>query len=277
MKNIFVLVLVSILTGLSLNLFAQTKNIPPSEKELPFDKAPGVIKQAPVVYPPSMLDGGWEAIVYIKAFITTEGAVGETKIEKVEVKANKIVINEKEGDTSDLAKQTDGKAFEESALASVNQWKFTPAQMQGKPVAVWITIPFRFKLSEDKNSANKEGGDAEMEKATELIKTHIENILQGTDKDKTKSFINKNALLVYNNETVNLQKAINGEYKKIHLEEGKESQRVNINIKFSEGASSAVVVWRSLPSKGKSERTHSIVLSKASDKGWKITHWHVSF
>jgi hypothetical protein len=278
MKNIIILFFSFVLSGYSYNMFAQTKNIPSPDKEIAFDKAPVVIKRAPVVYPPLMLDKGWEAMVYVKAFITTEGIVGDARIEKIEIKAEKIVINTNESDNSDQEKQTDGKTFEEAALASVNEWKFTPAQMQGKPVAVWITVPFKFKLSKDKKKiTDKESEDAETEKMSEVIKTNIENILKGEDIEKAKSCIDKNALLVYKNRTVNLQSVLNGKHKDVILTEGKESHCVNINMKISEGGSSAVVVWKSRPLKGKNERTHSIVLTKTPSKGWKITHWHVSF
>jgi outer membrane biosynthesis protein TonB len=30
------------------------------------------------------------------------------------------------------------------------KWVFKPATLNGKPVAVWVNIPFRFKLAEGK-------------------------------------------------------------------------------------------------------------------------------
>ncbi len=277
MKIILVLFFSFMLAGYGSDLFTQTKSIHPPDKEISYDKPPGVIKQAPVVYPPSMLDAGWEAIVYIKAFITTEGTVGDTKIEKVEVKAKKIVINEKENDTSGQMIQTDGKAFEESALTSVHQWKFTPAQMQGKPVAVWITIPFRFKLSGEKGKTpDKDADNEKMEKTVESIKENIENILKGTDIEKAKKFVNKNALLVYNKETVNLYSVLNGENKNIRLIEGKDTKCMFANIESYDANSSMLVVWKSGASKGKIERVHTILLSKTSSNEWKVVHWHIS-
>ncbi|MBN1398292.1 MAG: energy transducer TonB [Bacteroidetes bacterium] len=37
--------------------------------------------------------------------------------------------------------------FNESALAAAYKWVFKPALMQGKPVAVWMAIPFRFSIT----------------------------------------------------------------------------------------------------------------------------------
>lgn len=36
--------------------------------------------------------------------------------------------------------------FEESALAAVKQWEFSPGIYQGSPVDVWVNLPIRFEL-----------------------------------------------------------------------------------------------------------------------------------
>lgn len=38
------------------------------------------------------------------------------------------------------------KPLEETALAAAAKWRFTPAKMNGVPVRVWVTIPFRFTI-----------------------------------------------------------------------------------------------------------------------------------
>jgi outer membrane biosynthesis protein TonB len=35
------------------------------------------------------------------------------------------------------------------------KWKFKPAMMDGKPVAVWVTIPFKFKMDNPKTNKPK--------------------------------------------------------------------------------------------------------------------------
>ncbi len=39
-----------------------------------------------------------------------------------------------------------GLGFEEEVLKIVPKWKFTPAIQSGKPIGVWVAVPFRFKL-----------------------------------------------------------------------------------------------------------------------------------
>jgi len=40
--------------------------------------------------------------------------------------------------------------FEDSALAAVRRWRFSPAMRQGRPVAVWLILPVRFTLETDR-------------------------------------------------------------------------------------------------------------------------------
>ena len=42
-----------------------------------------------------------------------------------------------------------GRKIDEAALAAAQKWVFTPALRQGKPVTVWVSIPFRFRLKEN--------------------------------------------------------------------------------------------------------------------------------
>ncbi|RPI06600.1 MAG: energy transducer TonB [Ignavibacteriae bacterium] len=272
-KNIFIVTCLLALSGLMSIASAQTKSLPPSDKEIPFDKEPRVIKQVNTEYPSSMLSGGWEATVYMKAFIDVEGNVTDAKSEKIQVTAART------DDQHDAAgtKQADGKAFEEAAYAAVKQWKFSPAQMQGKPVAVWVTIPFRFKLSGKGPSPVNEADREKMEKAMESIKTTIENILKGTDLENAKKKVSKDAMLIANTKTENLYSVLNGEHKELRLNEGKEAKRTNINVKVYDKGKSALIVWTSeLPGK-KNKRIHSIMLSLTAENTWQITHWHVSW
>jgi TonB family protein len=58
------------------------------------------------------------------------------------------VLVDKEGKVKKvlLMKSTDD-VFIQPALDAAKKWVFTPAIMNGKPVPVWVAIPFRFRLS----------------------------------------------------------------------------------------------------------------------------------
>ena len=238
-----------------------------------FDKEPKVIKTVEAVYPADMLSGGWEATVYVKVNIDATGNVIETKTEKIQVSMVKSAGQQ--GETS--AQSVDGKAFAESASKAVKQWKFSPAQMQGKPVAVWITVPFRFKLSGKDLKPGQEASRAQMDKDAEPIKDLIENILQGKDIASAKKSIKEGAHLIYKGAIENLYAVLNGERKNVHLVEGKESSCTWMNMNITDDGKSALVVWRSSLPKEKTKRMHTITLSRGDDNTWKITHWHVSW
>jgi protein TonB len=101
----------------------KAKNAPPAE-DLKADKYPEVIKQVNPKYPEKATQEGIEGTVWTKMWIDEAGNVVEVKIAK-----------------------TERAELNEAAIDAGKQWKFKPALIDGKPVAVWITVPFRFKLS----------------------------------------------------------------------------------------------------------------------------------
>ena len=40
--------------------------------------------------------------------------------------------------------------LQDAASEAARKWTFTPAMLNGKPVAVWVAIPFHFKLDKEK-------------------------------------------------------------------------------------------------------------------------------
>jgi protein TonB len=246
-----------LLFGISPSVYAHEAPIL-SDTGSAFDKAPDVLNRTNPKYPESMLKGGWEATVFIKVLIDLNGNVADTKIEKISIA--------KSSADAESSQSIDGKEFQEAALAAVRQWKFTPAQLQGKPVSAWITIPFRFKLSTDK----------EVPPQLAELSTIIKRVLQGTDIEKSKECIAKKADLIYGKEQVNLLEVLNGKYPRIKLVEGNESLCLNENTHaFNENT--AFVIWKSKLPKGKGERFHTIEFLNTKDYGWKIVHWHVSW
>jgi TonB family protein len=68
-----------------------------------------------------------EGNVFVKVWVDKEG------------KVRKVVIL-----------KSDAPIFEEAAVAAAKQFVFTPAVMQKGPVSVWVSIPFRFRLTGNK-------------------------------------------------------------------------------------------------------------------------------
>jgi TonB family protein len=76
-------------------------------------------------YPEVMRRSGIEGNVFLQVLITKEGKVKKTRLIK-----------------------TDADLFVQPATEAAMNWVFTPALMNGKPVPVWVAIPFRFRLTQ---------------------------------------------------------------------------------------------------------------------------------
>lgn len=73
-------------------------------------------------YPQAAIDAHVQGLVVVRTFVSTEGQVTEVRIEK------SIPM------------------LDEAALRCIRGWRFKPAMVDGKPVAVWISLPVRFTL-----------------------------------------------------------------------------------------------------------------------------------
>lgn len=90
---------------------------------VPVEKSPVAVKQVTPVYPELAQRAQMEGTVWVKIWVDKEG------------KAKKAVVL-----------KSDAEIFNEAATTAAMQWVFTPAIMNNGPVAVWVSIPFRFKL-----------------------------------------------------------------------------------------------------------------------------------
>ena len=94
---------------------------------VPYEKEPTVVKRIEPKYPDLALRAGLEGNVFVKVWVDKEG------------KVRKVVLL-----------KSDAPIFEEAAISAASQWVFTPAVMQKGPVSVWVSIPFRFRLTGNK-------------------------------------------------------------------------------------------------------------------------------
>lgn len=108
-----------------------------------FDQPPEVIKQVHPKYPSEGLKDNAEGTVYTKIWVDEKGKVVDVKVEK-----------------------SDNAVFNQAAMDAAKQWAFKPALVKEKPVAVWIMVPFRFKLSEGKGKAPSPGTPVDAQSKT---------------------------------------------------------------------------------------------------------------
>jgi len=90
---------------------------------VPVEKQPIPISTPLPVYPEIARRAGIEGTVWVHMWVTKEGTVKKGVVLK---------------STSEI--------FNQSALDAATQWTFTPAIMNNQPVAVWVSVPFRFQL-----------------------------------------------------------------------------------------------------------------------------------
>jgi len=89
------------------------------------DSPPRPVQQSPMEYPSSARAQGVQGYVVLSLLISANG-----EVEKVEV-----------------LEATPAGVFEDAALAGIRDWRFEPAQYQGRSVKVWARQRIRFDLS----------------------------------------------------------------------------------------------------------------------------------
>lgn len=99
-----------------------TESAPPAF--VPVEKQPKAVSAINPSYPEMARRAGIEGTVHINMWVTKEGTVRQAIV----VKSSNAI-------------------FDEAAVKAALQWTFTPAIMNNGPVAVWVTVPFRFKLN----------------------------------------------------------------------------------------------------------------------------------
>jgi protein TonB len=102
----------------------QIEDDSPPPDFVPYEKEPVVVRKVDPKYPEIALRAGLEGNVYLKVWVDKEGKVRKAVVLK-----------------------SDAEIFNQAAMDAANQWVFTPAVMQKGPVSVWVSIPFRFRLS----------------------------------------------------------------------------------------------------------------------------------
>jgi len=94
---------------------------------VPVEKEPVVIKKVEPKYPELAMRAGLEGKVWVKIWVDKEG------------KPRQVVVL-----------KSDAEIFNEPAVGAAKQFLFTPAYMNNGPVAVWVSVPFKFKLADRK-------------------------------------------------------------------------------------------------------------------------------
>jgi len=90
---------------------------------VPVDTEPVVLEKKEPTYPALALKAGIEGKVWVRVWIDENGSAHEVQVQK-----------------------SDNDIFNQAAMDAAREFRFKPALLNGKPVAVWVAIPFKFKI-----------------------------------------------------------------------------------------------------------------------------------
>ena len=91
---------------------------------VPWEKEPQIVKRVEPRYPDLAIRTGIEGLVNVNVWVDKQGKVRKVKVVK-----------------------SSAEIFNASVIEAASKWIFTPAVMQKGPVAVWVSLPFSFRLN----------------------------------------------------------------------------------------------------------------------------------
>lgn len=104
----------------------QQEILPPPDKFIKVEVQPKFIYKETPTYPRLAQQAGLEGTVWVKILVDKDGNARDAII----------------------AKESGANAgFEDAALEAAKKCKFSPAIQNGRPVAIWVSFPFEFKLT----------------------------------------------------------------------------------------------------------------------------------
>jgi TonB family protein len=212
------------------------------------DVQPVIRKKAEPVYPKLAMAAGIEGKVYVRFWVDTEGKVHNVKVIK-----------------------TDHEVLNQSAIDAARQFEFAPATVSGRPVSIWVTVPFMFKLAEKTDGPELKGLPVGLQGAIGCIMT----LLSKKDAVKCKSSITPDAYAVIGRHYIPLVDVIErrGTAKGLPDERGWELGMVHSFM--DDGAQLATLLLRTVQKKTGAFRFHTVVCVRSGDGDWRIRHWHV--
>jgi TonB family protein len=226
----------------------------PGQQQVPdnvlVDTEPQVKSRVEPVYPREALEKGTEGKVWVKILIDTTGRPDQVEVLKSE---------------NDI--------FNEATLVAARQWRFSPAIKDNKPVAVWVSVPFRYKLAEKSGQGSDKTGDKDA-RSREEFQSKVALVFSGDAAART--VISPEAYLVDGPRFVNLNEALFGKEKgKVFAGEMKR-QTTFMKIGLSDDGTSATMLMKTQTAKKTEPHWHTINWVREKGGDWKIAHWHTS-
>ena len=215
------------------------------------DVQPAVIKRVEPVYPHDALAKGSEGKVWVKILVDTAGRPAQVEI-----------------------LQSENEYFDQASITAARQWVFSPALKDGRPVAVWITLPFKFKLADKEGTDRSQRGAPQGTHQAEEFLKKVDMIFSGDQ--SARATIHPEAYLVDGARFVSLHEALFGKEKGKCFAGETKRQRSFMKATIADDGTSALLVLGTGDAKKGGQRWHTIAWSREKGGEWKVTHWHTT-
>jgi TonB family protein len=218
------------------------------------DTPPAVITKKDPVYPALALKAGMEGKVWVKIWVDKSGMPRDVVILK-----------------------SDADVFNGSALEAARQFRFTPGKIKGKPVDVWVSVPFRFMTHVEKPDTTKAASDTSWGGFPPEIFKFARFVLQGgqTDSNSVNAIVTEHALSVANGYLKSLAEALSEQRAGKHsIEDAGRKVAFSSGGMAEDGRSGYLVVRTEKAGKETRPHYHTIVMQQDAHGMWKIAHWH---
>jgi hypothetical protein len=141
-----------------------------------------------------------------------------------------------------------------------------------KPVAIWITIPFRFKLAE-----KREGKDANRTQPGYNLIGMTWSILEAKmPGDEREQSVQPSAYLIDGSAFVHLPGVLKGEHRGTLLQSDRNRTLAFTKTTVSDDGNTGVVILKAEGEKKSVVTWHTVTWEKGKDGVWKIALWHAS-
>lgn len=215
------------------------------------DQQPSLKKSVEPVYPPEALAKNLEGKVWLKVLIDSTGHPAEVQLFK-----------------------SDNDIFNDAAMTAARQFTFNPAMKDKKPVAVWVTFPFKFKLGDKNGGEQTQPGAPNKAEATNVFMANVQLVFAGDAAAHT--ILDPEAYLVDGKRFVSLNEALFGKEKGKCFAGERSRKQGFMKMSLSDDRNAATMVLETVNATGKEPHWHTITWTRKPGAEWKITHWHMS-
>ncbi len=146
-----------------------TASVNDSSEILEYDEVelkPKLLHGVPTVYPEMARKEKLQGKVFLKFMVNADGSVGD-----VQVLRTAVYADSSGSDMSVLLRRKVSMLFHHAAIGAILQYRFKPAEHNGKVVPVWMTQPITFRLLND-----------EFDVKEIVDKVNVQEVVKETDK-----------------------------------------------------------------------------------------------